>query len=77
MSPASQFYTSNFLNDVKGKDGKVYPHWGAFTLEAQHFPDSPNQPNFPSTKLKPGEKYSQTTIYKFLPTNGSVRQVQQ
>jgi aldose 1-epimerase len=67
--PGVQFYTSNFLNDVKGKDGKVYPHWGAFTLEAQHFPDSPNQPNFPSTELKPGEKYSQTTIYKFLPTN--------
>jgi aldose 1-epimerase len=67
--PGVQFYTSNFLNDVHGKDGKVYPHWGAFTLEAQHFPDSPNQPNFPSTELKPGEKYSQTTIYKFLPTN--------
>ena len=67
--PGVQFYTSNFLNDVRGKDGKVYPHWGAFTLEAQHFPDSPNQPNFPSTELKPGEKYSQTTIYKFLPTN--------
>ena len=67
--PGIQFYTSNFLNDVHGKDGKVYPHWGAFTLEAQHFPDSPNQPNFPSTELKPGEKYSQTTIYKFLPTN--------
>ncbi len=67
--PGVQFYTSNFLNDVHGKDGKVYPHWGAFTLEAQHFPDSPNQPNFPSTELKPGDKYSQTTIYKFLPTN--------
>ena len=67
--PGVQFYTSNFLNDVHGKDGKVYQHWGAFTLEAQHFPDSPNQQNFPSTELKPGEKYSQTTIYKFLPTN--------
>ena len=67
--PGVQFYTSNFLNDVHGKDGKVYQHWGAFTLEAQHFPDSPNQPNFPSTELRPGEKYSQTTIYKFLPTN--------
>jgi aldose 1-epimerase len=65
--PGVQFYTSNFLNDVKGKDGKVYPHWGAFTLEAQHFPDSPNQPSFPSTVLKPGDKYSQTTVYKFLP----------
>ena len=67
--PGVQFYTSNFLNDVHGKDGKVYPHWGGFTLEAQHFPNSPNQPSFPSTELKPGEKYSQTTIYKFLPTN--------
>ncbi|HZZ62747.1 MAG TPA: aldose epimerase family protein [Roseiarcus sp.] len=67
--PGVQFYTSNFLHDVHGKDGKIYHHWGAFTLEAQHFPDSPNQPTFPSTELKPGEKYSQTTIYKFLPTN--------
>jgi aldose 1-epimerase len=40
---------------------------GAFTLEAQHFPNSPNEPSFPSTELKPGEKYTQTTIYKFLP----------
>ena len=54
---------------MKGKDGKTYPHWGGFTLEAQHFPNSPNDPSFPSTELKPGEKYSQTTIYKFLPTN--------
>ena len=67
--PGVQFYTSNFLNDVHGKDGKIYPHWGGFTLETQHFPDSPNQSSFPSTELKPGEKYSQTTIYKFLPTN--------
>ena len=67
--PGVQFYTANFVNDVHGKDGKVYPHWGAFTLEAQHFPNSPNEPSFPSTELKPGQKYSQTTIYKFLPTN--------
>jgi len=68
--PGVQFYTGNFLNDVHGKDGKIYPHWGGFTLEAQHFPDSPNQPNFPSTELKPGQKYTQTTIYKFLPVSG-------
>ena len=68
--PGVQFYTGNFLNDVHGKDGKTYPHWGGFTLEAQHFPDSPNQPNFPSTELKPGQKYTQTTIYKFLPVSG-------
>ena len=67
--PGVQFYTANFINDVHGKDGKVYPHWGAFTLEAQHFPNSPNEPSFPSTELNPGQKYSQTTIYKFLPTN--------
>ena len=68
--PGVQFYTGNFLNDVHGKDGKTYPHWGGFTLEAQHFPNSPNQPNFPSTELKPGQKYTQTTIYKFLPVSG-------
>lgn len=65
--PGVQFYTSNFLDGVEGKDGNVYRHWGGFTLEAQHFPDSPNQPDFPSTRLDPGEKYNQTTIYKFLP----------
>lgn len=63
--PGVQFYTSNYLDDVRGKDGKVYRHWGAFALEAQHFPDSPNEPGFPSTELKPGEKYRQTTLYKF------------
>ena len=69
--PGVQFYTANFLHDVHGKDGKIYHHWGAFTLEAQHFPDSPNEPSFPSTELKPGQKYSQTTIYKFLPVAGA------
>jgi aldose 1-epimerase len=68
--PGVQFYTGNFLEDVHGKDGKIYPHWGGFTLEAQHFPDSPNEPAFPSTELKPGQKYTQTTIYKFLPVSG-------
>lgn len=65
--PGVQFYTSNFLDGLKGQDGETYQHWGGFTLEAQHFPDSPNQPDFPSTVLRPGEKYTQTTIYKFLP----------
>ncbi|HKJ95814.1 MAG TPA: aldose epimerase family protein [Gammaproteobacteria bacterium] len=65
--PGVQFYTSNFLHGLKGKNGNVYQHWGAFTLEAQHYPDSPNQPSFPSTELKPGQKYTQTTVYKFLP----------
>ncbi|MHC8362990.1 aldose epimerase family protein [Pseudomonas sp. LS2P72] len=64
--PGVQFYTSNFLDgSVKGKAGKVYPHWGAFTLETQHYPDSPNQPNFPSTRLDPGKTYVQSTVMKF------------
>ncbi|WP_434457423.1 galactose mutarotase [Stutzerimonas urumqiensis] len=64
--PGVQLYTSNFLDgSITGKGGKVYPHWSAFTLEAQHYPDSPNQPNFPSTRLDPGQTYTQTTIYKF------------
>ncbi|MGD8218802.1 aldose epimerase family protein [Pseudomonas thivervalensis] len=64
--PGVQFYTSNFLDGtVKGKQGKVYPHWGAFTLETQHFPDSPNQPDFPTTRLDPGQTYTQTMVLKF------------
>jgi aldose 1-epimerase len=66
--PGVQFYTGNFLDGtLKGKGDLTYEHWGAFTLEAQHYPDSPNHANFPSTELKPGEKYTQTTIYRFLP----------
>ncbi|MBU1260488.1 MAG: galactose mutarotase [Planctomycetes bacterium] len=63
--PAIQFYTGNFLNGVKGKTGAVYKKHGAFCLEAQHYPDSPNQPNFPSVVLQPGEIYRQLTIHKF------------
>lgn len=64
--PAVQFYTSNSLDgSISGKGGKVYPHWGAFALEAEHYPDSPNQPAFPSTRLNPGQTYSQTTVLKF------------
>ena len=64
--PGVQIYTSNFLDGkLKGKGGKVYAHRGAFALEAQHFPDSPNHPSFPTTELKPGQVYHQTTIYKF------------
>ncbi|MGR4974455.1 aldose epimerase family protein [Pseudomonas sp. LARHCG127] len=64
--PGVQFYTSNFLDGtVKGKQDKVYPHWGAFTLETQHYPDSPNQPDFPSTRLDPGQTYTQTMVLKF------------
>jgi aldose 1-epimerase len=63
--PGVQLYTGNFLDGVQGKAGKVYNRRGGFCLEAQHFPDSPNQPSFPSTVLKPGQRYTQTTIYKF------------
>jgi aldose 1-epimerase len=64
--PGVQFYSGNFLDGKKtGKGGVVYKkHWG-FCLEAQHFPDSVNHPNFPSMILKPDETYKQTTIYKF------------
>ena len=64
--PGLQFYSGNFLNgkDI-GKGGKPYPFRGAFCLESQHFPDSPNHPDFPSVVLKPGERYEQQTVYKF------------
>jgi aldose 1-epimerase len=64
--PGVQFYTGNFMTgDDKGKQGVVYPHRGAFCLETQHYPDSPNQPQFPSTVLRPGETYVSECIYKF------------
>lgn len=64
--PGVQFYTANFLDgSIHGKGGKVYGFRSAFTLETQHYPDSPNQPGFPSTELKPGETFHQTTIFKF------------
>lgn len=64
--PGMQLYTGNFLDKVRGKAGKIYNYRGGFCLEAQHFPDSPNKPAFPSTVLKPGAPYTQTTVYKFL-----------
>ena len=64
--PGVQFYTGNFLDGtLTGKDGKVYKKHYAFCLETQHFPDSPNKPNFPSVVLRPGEKYDTTTVHKF------------
>ncbi|NGM66136.1 aldose epimerase family protein [Sphingobacterium sp. SGR-19] len=65
--PGLQFYSGNFMtdNDPKGKGGKGYPFRSAFCLETQHFPDSPNQPSFPSTVLKPGEQYTSKTEYRF------------
>jgi len=64
--PGVQFYTGNFLDgSFKGKGGGAYQKRTAFCLETQHFPDSPNHASFPTTLLKPGEKYHTTTVYKF------------
>ncbi len=63
--PGVQFYSGNFLNGVKGKDGKTYPQRSAVCLETQKFPDALHQPNFPSIILKPGEEYQQTCVYAF------------
>ena len=64
--PGIQFYSGNFLDGtITGKAGKVYPKHFGFCLETQHFPDSPNQPEFPSVILKPGETYTQVTVHKF------------
>ena len=64
--PGIQFYTGNFLDGtIHGKAGAVYPKRGALALETQHFPDSPNHPNFPSTILRPGETFKSTTVFKF------------
>lgn len=65
--PGIQFYSGNFLDGtVKGKGGIGYAKHCGFCLETQHFPDSPNHENFPSTILRPGQKYETTTVYKFL-----------
>ncbi len=64
--PGVQFYAGNFLDgSFAGKEGKVYKHRYALCLETQHYPDSPNQPDFPSTALRPGETYKTTTVHKF------------
>lgn len=64
--PAIQFYSGNFLDGkIIGKEKKQYNHRTAFCIEAQHYPDSPNHANFPSTVLKPADTYTQTTIYQF------------
>jgi aldose 1-epimerase len=64
--PGVQFYTGNFLDGtLTGKDGAVYKHRTGFCLETQHFPDSPNKPNFPSTILKPGAEYNTQTVFTF------------
>ena len=64
--PGMQFYTGNFLDGtLTGKAGKPYPRRSGFCMETQHFPDSPNQPKFPTTRLRRGAIYRSTTVYKF------------
>jgi aldose 1-epimerase len=64
--PGVQLYTANFLDGtITGKSGKPYEYQNGFCLECQHFPDSPNQPHFPSTILYPGAVYKQTTMHRF------------
>jgi aldose 1-epimerase len=64
--PAVQVYTSNGMNgSVVGSSGTTYRQTEAFTLETQHFPDSPNKPNFPTTELQPGQEFRSTTIFRF------------
>ncbi|HEY7633296.1 MAG TPA: aldose epimerase family protein [Thermoleophilaceae bacterium] len=64
--PGVQFYSGNFLDgSLVGTSGHTYRQTDGFTLETQHYPDSPNKPQFPSTELKPGETFSSTTEYKF------------
>jgi aldose 1-epimerase len=64
--PGLQFYTGNFLDGHHiGKGGKPYKYRYGFCLETQHYPDSPNKPTFPSTVLRPGERYTTSTVYRF------------
>lgn len=64
--PGLQFYSGNFLDGtITGKSGQKYEKHYGFCLETQHFPDSPNKPNFPSVILEPGKKYTHTTVYRF------------
>ncbi|MGD1083532.1 MAG: aldose epimerase family protein [Verrucomicrobiota bacterium] len=68
--PALQFYSGNFLDGtITGKGGWVYQKHAAFCMEPQHYPDSPNKPQFPSTELKPGQTYHNTIIYRFSVAN--------
>ena len=63
--PGLQFYTGNFLDgSLKNRDGKAINQHTALCLETQHFPDSPNKPDFPSTILQPGQEYHTETVYK-------------
>ena len=64
--PGVQLFTSNhFAGKLAGKSGRAYPRFGGFCLETQHYPDSPNQPSFPSTVVRPGKPYASTTVFRF------------
>jgi aldose 1-epimerase len=65
QEPGVQFYSGNFLDGSLTGKGNTYTHRSGFCLETQHFPDSPNQPDFPSTLLHPGDEYTSRTIFKF------------
>jgi aldose 1-epimerase len=68
--PGIQFYSGNFLDGtLVGTSGRVYRQTDGFALETQHYPDSPNQPTFPSTVLRPGGVYETTTIYRLSTTH--------
>ena len=68
--PGMQFYTANHLDgNLKGKNGKNYIRYSGFCIETQHYPDSPNQPNFPTTVLNPNEKFESSTIFRFSAQN--------
>ena len=63
--PGIQFYAGNFLDGITGKNGVPYAKNSGLCLETQHWPDSPNKPEFPSVVLRPGENYRHTCVYKF------------
>ena len=64
--PGIQFYSGNFLDGtLVGTTGQAYRQGDGFALETQHYPDSPNRPEFPSTVLQPGQEYTSTTVYAF------------
>ena len=65
MLEGVQLYTGNFISDRAGKNGARYASYSGFCLETQHYPDSPNKPQWPSVVLRPGETYTQTCIYRF------------
>ena len=63
--PGVQLYSANFADPIPGRGGRTYPRHAGFCLETQHFPDSPNQPSFPTTTLRPGQTFASTTVFTF------------